>query len=230
MRGKTQNYNGKIQKGPDKKRKYNSALLQDNHAGDEDAVGGAPLLELHKPWIWSLPKPAGSRRSPIPKNLRRMSPSSSRRCASAPSSRSRSRSAVPRNLVRGKPSLAAPLSCGLDGGGGSTPELLRATPPRGRTTTCKSFTGRASSAMTPPAATQLTPTLPIYTDPSIPRPPATGAAAGGRGIKRIDGEGGGASCRSKSRPSLLGRGRVTLQGAVLLFIVLPFPSLKNPSK
>jgi hypothetical protein len=42
--------------------------------------------------------------------------------------------------------------------------------------------------MAPPAEPQHTPTKHLYTDPSIPRPPAAGAATGGRGIGWIDGE------------------------------------------
>ena len=138
------------------------------------------------PWIRSIPKPAGSRRSPIPKDLRRRSPSSSRRCTSTSLGRSRSGPAVPRNPVEGKPSQQDLLILKLDEGGSSAPELLGVPPTRGSTTTCKNQSDRASSASTPPAGALLKPTLCTRLDPSIPRPPAAGAADGGRGIERID--------------------------------------------
>jgi hypothetical protein len=82
---------------------------------------------------------------------------------------------------KGKSSPAAPQNRQPDGGSRSTPGLLGAPPSRGRTATCKTNPAKPLPSRRRRLDTLSKPTL--YT--RRPRPPAAGAAGGGRGNRRF---------------------------------------------
>ena len=83
----------------------------------------------------------------------------------------------------------------------------------------KSQSGRAASTPAPPASDPHTPRLYVHRDPSIPRPRAAGAAAGGRGIERIAGDELRCAREPKKSPFLtVGGERELVQGPIMLFL------------
>jgi hypothetical protein len=85
----------------------------------------------------------------------------------------------------GKSSEAAPKNRQLDEGSRSTPEPRRAPPSRRGSTTCKTEPTASSPPRRRRPETLSLPTLCTRREPAFPRPPAAGAAGGGRGSRRF---------------------------------------------
>jgi hypothetical protein len=148
------------------------------------------------PWIRSIPKTDGKSPSTGRKDLHRTPPSTSIQIK-PPSSTliSAAGAAVPRSPARGRRPRQLQEAA-------SAPEVedrlqeLQGTPPtKKKTPTCKSHSGCASSSPTPPAGRERKPALYTHRRSGSPRPPAAGAAGGGRGGRR-DGDGEAALLRS----------------------------------
>ena len=133
---------------------------------------------------------SGSRRSSVPEHLH-----PARRKATPPwpdapatSRSSIADSAISRTPAKGETSRALLGATNKAGTADPRRSSVGAAPSEEETTAAKGHSGNTTTSPAPPASTPPhTPRLCTHRDPSIPRPPAAEAAAGGRGIARIAG-------------------------------------------
>ena len=164
------------------------SLLQHNIVVDHGAVGGAPsLLRPLKPWNGSSPRATG--KSPI------ADPGGSTPAAAVDEEPKRlsfflktKRSQIRRRSTdsgTGKSNEAASKNRQPDEGGSSTPEPRRAPPSRRRATPSKTDPPAPSPPRRRRPEDLSLPTLCTRRESAFPRPPAAGAAGGGRGSHRF---------------------------------------------
>ena len=144
----------------------------------------------------------GSRHSSVPEHLHHAQRTATppRPSATSPSKTSTAGSTIPWTPAKGE--LSRALRRAADESETADPRRSShgAAPTEGKTAVFKIHSGTTSSTMALPAGTpQHTPSISTRLDPGIPRPPAAGAAAGGRGIRRI--AGGGLLCAGSLRKS-----------------------------